>query len=568
MRRLLDRRWVDERLPRDYWEKLDSKRAMQLRSEVKQGTVELDEWEAAELAKVDARFAKALASEWQRWKGLVQSSLETEHRFAKRRHEQDRKALMEAVEEAVEQNGDERLRNSARRILDGTTLLYALTRTPDSAARALAAGKRGMRAFFGHPDGDPIHARSVPGHVLDDEVVADYDWDDVTNNRRVVFDSPDSGGFRTLEGGKIFVVEPSRTDAINALRRELGIPGRFDPVKEVLKHESQHEVDRIHSQDMKRIGKQPRGTDSSNAAIALAEYQTEFRAYVAQEPDWLWRPLTRREEQTLERLGLAFTGAQQPPADPEASGFTDWVQLKIFLHIYTHYPNVKKEWDKATLVRKRPDDETQENRWFRDAVLRTRGGLDRLSANPNNSPRIERFWPALHKANKRDDPKLGSDAISALVTALKKLDDNDRAVLQGNAYYQRLKIQEWLRATVDAVLSDPGADVTPILNAEEAKRAEASRQQEEQTLRARRAKPPGPEDLEAAKITTWEAMEELLKMLKTKDGNPSLEDSRVTAELELRALCPEPSDTQWRYFLMQVSQFVDLWPALDERRAH
>jgi hypothetical protein len=170
-------------------------------------------------------------------------------------------------------------------------------------------------------------------------------------------------------------------------------------------------------------------------------------------------------EQTLERLGLAFTGAQQPPprADPEASGFTDWVQLKIFLRSYTHYPNVKKEWDKATLVRKTPDDETEENRWFRDAVLRTCGGLDRLSANPTNSPRVERFWPALHKANKRDNPELTSDAMSALLTALKKLDDNDRATLQRNAYYQRLKIQRWLRATVDAVLSDPRADVTPIL---------------------------------------------------------------------------------------------------------
>ena len=90
------------------------------------------------------------------------------------------------------------------------------------------------------------------------------------------------------------------------------------------------------------------------------------------------------------------------PRDPEASGLTDWVQLKIFLHIYTHYPNVKKEWDKATPVRNRPDDETKEDRWFRDAVLGTRGGLDRVSANPNNSPRIERFWPALHNASKRD----------------------------------------------------------------------------------------------------------------------------------------------------------------------
>lgn len=573
MRRLLDGHWVDERLPGDYWEKLDRKRAIQLRSEVKQGAVELAEPEVAELTKIDARFAKALASERRRWKGLVQSSPADEHQFAKRRHQQDRKALRKALEDAVKQNGDERLKNSASRILDGTILLYALTPTPDSAARALAAGKPGMRAFFGHPDSDPIRSGRVAGHVLDDEG-ADYDWDDVTNNSRVVFDSPDSGGFRTLAGGKIFVVEPSRIDAINALRRELGIQGRFDPVKEVLKHESQHEVDWIHSQDVERIGKKPRGTESSDAALALAEYQTEFRAYAAQEPEWMWTPLTRGEERTLERLGLSFTRAQQPPPRtvPEASGFTDWVQLKIFLHIYTHYPNVKKEWDKTTLVRNASDEKREESRWFRDAVLRTRGGLDRVSANPTNSPRVERFWPALHKANKRDDPELESDAMSALVTALQKLDDNDRAALQRNAYYQRLEIREWLRAAVDAVLSDPHADVTPILDAEKAKRAEARgearRQQKEQMLRAKRAKPPGAEDLKAAKITTWEDMDELLKTVMTKDGNPSLKDSRVTEQLELRDLYPEPSADEWGYFLMQVSQFVDLWPALDKRHAH
>ena len=195
-----------------------------------------------------------------------------------------------------------------------------------------------------------------------------------------------------------------------------------------------------------------------------------------------------------------------------------------------------------------------------------------MSANPTNSPRVERFWPALHKANKRDDPELESDAMSALVTALQKLDDSDRAALHRNAYYRRLEIREWLRAAVDAVLSDPHADVTPILDAEKAKRAEARgearRQQKEQMLRAKRAKPPGVEDLKAAKISTWEDMDELLKTVMTKDGNPSLKDSRVTEQLELRDLYPEPSADEWGYFLMQVSQFVDLWPALDKRRAH
>ena len=87
-------------------------------------------------------------------------------------------------------------------------------------------------------------------------------------------------------------------------------------------------------------------------------------------------------------------------------------------------------------------------------------------------------------------------------------------------------------------------------------------------LRAKRAKPPGAEDLKAAKITTWEDMDELLKTVMTKDGNPSLKDSRVTEQLELRDLYPEPSADEWGYFLRQVSQFVDLWPALDKRHAH
>ena len=87
----------------------------------------LDKSEVAKLTKIDVRFAKALASEWLRWKGLVQSAQEGEHQFAKRRHVQDRTALKKAVEEAAAQNEDERLKNSARRILDGTTLLYALT---------------------------------------------------------------------------------------------------------------------------------------------------------------------------------------------------------------------------------------------------------------------------------------------------------------------------------------------------------------------------------------------------------------------------------------------------------
>jgi hypothetical protein len=313
---------------------------------------------------------------------------------------------------------------------------------------------------------------------------------------------------------------------------------------------------------MERMGK--RRATATDAAIALAEYQTEFRAYTAQEPDWLWTPLTRREEQTLERLGLAFTGAQQPPsrADPAARGFADWVQLKIFVHIYMHYPNVKQEWDKATLAREKRDTDTVENRWFRDEVLRTRGGLDRLSANPNNSPRIERLWPALHTASKRNQPDLGSDVMSALVTALVQLDGNDRAALKRNVYYQRLEIRTWLRAAVDALLRDPHADVTPILDAETAARAEARRRKEEDERRAQRAKPPSAQDLRTANITTWDDMDGLLQTVTTTDSDP-----RIAEELtDMRRVWPVPSPRDLGYFVISVSQFVDLWPALDARR--
>jgi hypothetical protein len=565
MRRRVGASWVDEPLAPDYWRKLNRQRLVQLRVDMEQDTVRLEGSETAELAKREAAFAKR--SERARWRGLDPSAREEEHRFAQRRHRQDRTALTKAVEEAAAQNDDERLKNSARRILDGTTLLYALTPTPDSAARALAAGKPGMRAFFGYPDSNPLSTEPVGGHVVDDQA-ADYDWNDVTNNRRVVFNSPDSGGFRTLNGGKIFITEPSRTKATNALRVELGIQGRFDSVTDVLKHESQHEVDRIHSQDMERMGK--RRATASSAAIALAEYQTEFRAYTAQEPDWLWTPLTRREEQTLERLGLAFTGAHQPPsrADPNAPGFADWVQLKIFVHIYTHYPNVKKEWDKATLVRKKRGTETKQNRWFRDEVLRTSGGLDHLSANPNNSPRIERFWPAFDTASKRDQPNLESDAMSALVAVLKQLDANDRAALKRNIYYQRLEIQKWLRDTVDAVLRNPHADVTPILDSETAARAAARRQKEETERRAKRAQPPSAQDLETANIAAWDDVEALLDapVTTTRDSTPWREDSRITDELtDMRSFYAVPSPKELGYFVSKVSQFVDLWPALDAR---
>lgn len=105
--------------------------------------------------------------------------------------------------------------------------------------------------------------------------------------------------------------------------------------------------------------------------------------------------------------------------------------------------------------------------------------------------------------------------MSALVTALIQLDGSDRDTLERNVYYQRLEIPKWLRATVD-VLRGPHADVTPIIDAETAARAEARRREEEKERRAKRAKPPSAQDLETANITTWDDMEALLKAVTTK----------------------------------------------------
>jgi hypothetical protein len=151
---------------------------------------------------------------------------------------------------------------------------------------------------------------------------------------------------------------------------------------------------------------------------------------------------------------------------------------------------------------------------------------------------------------------------------LKQLDANDRAALKRNIYYQRLEIQKWLRDTVDAVLRNPHADVTPILDSETAARAAARRQKEETERRAQRAQPPSAQDLETANIAAWDDVEALLDapVTTTRDSTPWREDSRITDELtDMRSFYAVPSPKELGYFVSKVSQFVDLWPALDAR---
>jgi hypothetical protein len=89
------------------------------------------------------------------------------------------------------------------------------------------------------------------------------------------------------------------------------------------------------------------------------------------------------------------------------------------------------------------------------------------------------------------------------------------------------------------------------------------------SLLAKRAKPPGAEDLKAANITTWEDIEELLKTVKTKDSKPPREDPRIKQELEdMRRFYPKPSPRELEFFVNNVSPILDFWPALDARRAH
>lgn len=555
--------WVDVQAPD--WDSLDMLAIISLRTDINYGDVQLTAEEEAKLAQRE-RELKGLGgrpaatssatpaparptADWRTWipdksrlpanqkkrsnqraaegdaapaEAVVWSTSEPdEHNLAMQMHRRDREALA-AVVRAAAKSSDQRLKNSAERILAGETLLYALTPTADSAARAKLAGQPGMRAFFGYPHPNPFVTEPVAGHVLD-ATVADYQTANMADTTKIVFDSPDSGGFRTPIGSKIFITQPSRIDAINALRKQLGESGEFAPPTEVLKHESQHEVDVLFNREI-------RG-ESRTTALALAEYRTEFRAYTAQDAAWLHEPIDPREQ---DEFGLSF-------GDP--------VQFHIFRQIYRNYPRVKAAWDKDARLR----DGTP----FRFAVLRMRGELRAISANPDNSPRIERFWTSLGRIPEPQD-------TGPLIAALMAFDAPDRAALAENAHYRALPLPAWLREIVDALLTDPGADVGGRVEA--AKQAKAQeRAAEARAADAERRKRPPDKDVLTAAFTSWAEVEASLKIVRTPQGTPALGDEYVVEELETWRKYEPLGDGLEAFVINTSHQWIDWWAVLDAR---
>jgi hypothetical protein len=73
---------------------------------------------------------------------------------------------------------------------------------------------------------------------------------------------------------------------------------------------------------------------------------------------------------------------------------------------------------------------------------------------------------------------------------------------------------------------------------------------------------------QTANIAAWDDVEALLDapVTTTRDSTPWREDSRITDELtDMRSFYAVPSPKELGYFVSKVSQFVDLWPALDAR---
>lgn len=444
-----------------------------------------------------------------------------EHKLAKGMHARDRSSLAQAVSAAAEHT-DERLRNSAQWIQAGKALLYALTPTADSAARAKTAGQGDKRAYFGYADKDPFHTSPVAGHVLDAAVVADYNTEDMEDNARVLFDSPDSGGFRTPAGQKIFVMEPSRIDAANALRKELGKPGMLPSVAETLKHETQHEADVLYNVDY----------FTAEVERALEEYRTEFRAYTAQGADWLTDPPDPR---TVDKIGLSFP-------DP--------VQFQVFHQIYQGYPRVKNAWDNDLKLR----DGTP----FRTAVLKMRGGIERISANPYNSPRVHEFWELVGKVSRDQSEEPQTEELVAL---LRNFDASDRRVVQRGSVYRGLELGRWVREVIDLLLKDPTADVADVLAAERQRR-----QQEGEARRAeQRKRPPTKADLCEA-FGSWEQVRTCLTDVKV-NGNPALEDEEVKEELEEWSKWTDKDFAEGlEAFVGNLHSKIDWWAIVDSRR--
>jgi hypothetical protein len=434
------------------------------------------------------------------------------HQRALEAHAADRIALANALKAGVNST-DERLRNSAMWILEGKSSLYALTPTADSEARATTANQSGMRALFGYPTNDKFTTNPVGGHVLD-STVATYVHHDMERNDEVVFDSPDSAGFRSPSGKKICVVEPARIDAINALRTQLQKTGQFPSIAETLKHETQHEADWDFGQESISA--------HSDADVALLEYRTEFRAYTAQEADWLHEP--------------------PPTGEAEKYGITNPVQLQIFLQIYKGYTRVKAAWD--------GDLELRKGGKFRERVRETQGGIESISANPYNSPRVDDFLIQVREVS-RARPYNEQRSLE-LVSVLRRFDARDRETIVTSHFYPFDDLKDWVKKLVGELLKDPKANVEPLLKAEQ-KRGE---EQANAELTKPLSQAPGHSTLLKA-FTNWAAVRECLGMVKTRKGVPALEDEEVKDELKSWANEKDAFVENFAYFVGNLLHSID-----------
>lgn len=352
------------------------------------------------------------------------------HKEAVKQHEADRAKLRGVVEMGLK-SSDLRLKNSCEWIKSGQAKLYALTKTPDvdSVARAEKAGKTGEDALFGY-GGNNKDALGWERRATDiySEPAATYNQDDIDENDQIIFDPPDSGGFRVPVGGKIFVTNPGRRDALNELRRQAK-QGLFDPLEEVLKHEMQHESDVEFDEESDRLG---RGSAPRPADIAWLEYKTEYRAYTAQEPKWL----------------------EKPPAGPEVFAEHRWedgVQLEIFKQIYKGYQRTTSAWDSDAVL--------SDGRKFRAAVVDFRGPLDMIAANPNNSLRVKEFYDLVKYTTRYDD--LDSSKVSELIVLIRKgMEAADRGSLWRNRFAKLAlsRLMPSVGKLIELLLENPGYD--------------------------------------------------------------------------------------------------------------
>lgn len=197
----------------------------------------------------------------------------------------ERAVMQNWLDEAKKAKKDVRLRNSAEWFTTGKVLLFALTLTHDSDARAKASGQRGKVALFSYPGG-PLGQPPAP-YVRKAKGTATY------TNTDVDFQAPAVDGFHT--GNHITVVEPTR-----------GGKAQF---RNTIKHEAQHDADKSGDTDTER-------------------FQSEFRAY------WLtgtFDHLSPRKR--IKRLGFTWNERQ----------------FGIFQHLMaapvSAYPYMRKNWN-------------------------------------------------------------------------------------------------------------------------------------------------------------------------------------------------------------------------------